>query len=238
MIKVTQPKLRRYRLLILFALFQIGALTALGQDSGVIRVSVDATEAPRNLLHATIRIPVKPGPVSFFYPKWIPGEHSPTGPINDMVGLKLTAHGKTVPWTRDPVEMFAFGCDVPPGTSELEVAFDDVSQPGTTMSARLTRIKWNRLLVYPRGINSDAIRVEAAIKLPPGWQFATALPVQREGPDEIDFKEVSLTELVDSPMIAGAYFRKVPLAEKPVLHEMDMAADSPAALDVKPATLQ
>src|SRR5262252_5303584 len=104
MTKVTEPELRRYRLLILLALFQICALTemgtALGQDSAVIRVSVDATQAPKNLIHTTIRIPVKPGPVSFFYPKWIPGEHSPTGPINDMVGLKLTAHGKTVPWTR------------------------------------------------------------------------------------------------------------------------------------------
>jgi predicted metalloprotease with PDZ domain len=238
MTKVTEPKPRRYRLLILLALFQVCALTALGQDSAVMRVSVDATQAPRNLLHTTIRIPVKPGPVSFFYPKWIPGEHSPTGPINDMVGLKLTANGKAVPWTRDPVEMFAFHCDVPPGTSELEVAFDDVSQPATTMSARLARIKWNRLLVYPRGIRSDAIRVEAAIKLPPGWQFATALPVQRERPDEIDFKEVSLTELVDSPMIAGVNFRKVTLATTPVLHEMDIAADSAAALDVKAATLQ
>src|SRR5262252_10692504 len=189
MTRIIAPTLRKYRLLILFALIQTCALTGLGQNSVVIRVDVDASQASRNLLHTTVRIPVKPGPFSFFYPKWIPGEHSPTGPINDMVGLKLTANGKSIPWTRDPVEMFAFRCDVPAGVSELEVAFDDVSQPATTMSARLARIKWNRLLVYPRGINSDAIRVEAAIKLPPGWQFATALPVQREGPDEIDFKE-------------------------------------------------
>jgi predicted metalloprotease with PDZ domain len=231
-------ELRRYRLPILFGLIQICALTALGQNSVVVRAEVDATQAPRNLLHTTLRIPVKPGPFSFFYPKWIPGEHSPTGPINDMVGLRLSANGKDIPWTRDPVEMFAFRCEVPAGVSELEVTFDEAAQPGTTMSARLARIKWNRLVVYPRGMNSDAVRVDAAIKLPAGWQFATALPVQRERRDEIEFKEVSLTELVDSPMIAGANFRKLTLASTPVLHEMDIVADSPAALDAKPATFQ
>src|SRR5215470_2742354 len=143
MTTVIAPTLRRYRLLILFALIQACALTALGQNSFVIRVEVDASQASRNLIHTTLRIPVKPGPFSFFYPKWIPGEHSPTGPINDMVGLRVTANGKAISWTRDAVEMFAFQCEVPAGTSELEVAFDDVSQPGTMMSARLARIKWN-----------------------------------------------------------------------------------------------
>ena len=233
------PKVfKQHRLLILSAVIQICALTALGQNSVAIRVDVDATQAPRNLLHTTVRIPVKPGPFAFFYPKWIPGEHSPTGPINDMVGLRSTANGKSIPWTRHLVEMFAFQCDVPPGVSELEIAFDDVSQPGTTMSARLARIKWNRVVVYPRGMNSDAVRVEASIKLPTGWQFATALPVQRERRDEIEFKEVSLTELVDSPMITGLNFRKLRLASTPAPHEMDIVADSPAALDVKPETLR
>ena len=155
-----------------------------------------------------------------------------------MVGLRLSANGKEIPWTRDPVEMFGFQCEVPPGVSELEVTFDEAAQPGTTMSARLARIKWNRLMVYPRGMNSDAVRVDAAIKLPAGWQFATALPVQRERRDEIEFKEVSLTELVDSPMITGVNFRKLTLASTPVLHEMDIVADSPAALEVKQTTLQ
>ena len=206
MTKVFEPQPQRYRLPILFALIQICALTALGQNSVVVRMEVDATQASRNLLHTTLRIPVKPGPFSFFYPKWIPGEHSPTGPINDMVGLRLSVNGKEIPWTRDSVEMFAFQCEVPAGVGvpELQISFDEAAQPGTTMSARLARIKWNRLVVYPRGMNSDAVRVDAAIKLPAGWQFATALPVQRERREEIEFKEVSLTELVDSPMIAGA----------------------------------
>ena len=238
MTKLFITKVNNFRLLILVGLLQVCALTALAQNSVSIKMNVDATDAARNVLHTTLMIPVKPGPLSLFYPKWIPGEHSPTGPINDMVGLRLSANGKSIPWTRDAVEMFAFHCEVPTGASELEVTFDDVSQPGTTMSARLARVKWNRVLIYPRGINSDAIHVDASIKLPNGWKFATALPVLSERRDEVEFKEVSLTELVDSPLIAGANFRKVTLASAPLLHEMDIAADSPTALEIKPETLR
>lgn len=228
---------RKPHVLMLLLLLHLCVVTVLGQSSVSIKMSVDASDAARSVLHTTLTIPVKPGPLSLFYPKWIPGEHSPTGPINDMVGLKLSGNGKTIPWQRDDVEMFAFYCEVPAGVSELEVVFDDVSQPATTMSARLARIKWNRLVVYPRGMSSDAVRVDASIKLPGGWKFATPLAVLREQRDVVEFKEVSLSELVDSPLIAGANFRKVTLASSPLLHEMDIAADSPAALEVKPETL-
>src|SRR5437016_3439097 len=235
--KMIEQDLGKHRLLMLLLLLQLCAVMAWGQTSVSVRVNVDATDAARNVLHATLIIPVKPGSLSLFYPKWIPGEHSPTGPINDMAGLRLSANGKSIPWTRDAVEMFAFHCEVPAGVRELEIAFDDVSQPGTTMSARLARVKWNRLLLYPRGVNSDSVRVATSIKLPGGWKFATALPVGRERRDDVEFREVSLTELVDSPLIAGANFRKVTLASAPLLHEMDIVADSPAALEVKPETL-
>ncbi len=219
--------------ILLLLLLPLLAITARAQ-SLVIKMNVDATEAARNLLTTTLTIPVKPGPLSLFYPKWIPGEHSPTGPINDMVGLKLIANGKSIAWQRDDVEMFAFHCQIPAGVNTIEVTFDDASQPGTTASARLARIKWNRLLLYPRGMNSDTIRVTASLKTPAGWKFATALPVARETRNEIQFKEVSLTELVDSPAIIGANFRKQQLSSGPVLHEIDIAADTPEALETKP----
>jgi len=161
--KMIEKNQRKHRLLMLLLLLQLGAVIALGQDSVSIRMNVDATDAARNVLHTTLTIPVKPGPLSLFYPKWIPGEHSPTGPINDMAGLRLSGNGKSIPWQRDEVEMFAFHCEVPAGVSQLEVVFDDVSQPATTMSARLARVKWNRLLLYPRGMSSDSIRVAASI---------------------------------------------------------------------------
>ena len=200
-------------------------------------LTVDATDAARNLVHSKLRIPVKPGPLTLFYPKWIPGEHSPTGPINNMVGLKLSAEGKPIAWQRDDVEMFAFHCEVPQGVSVLDVAFDDASQPESTASAKLARIKWNRLLVYTQGISSDQITVKASMKLPAGWHFASALPVVNESNGELQFQEVSLTQLVDSPAIIGTHFRKFPLTSTGIMDEVDAVADTTAALEMKPETL-
>ena len=200
-------------------------------------LSVDASDAARNMLHSKISIPVKPGPLTLFYPKWIPGEHSPTGPINDLVGLKLSAGGKPIAWQRDDVEMFAFHCDIPQGVTVLDVTFDDVSQPESIASVKLARIKWNRLLVYAQGMNSDAITVKASLKLPTGWRFASALPVVNENKDDVQFKEASLTQLVDSPAIIGTNFRKLPLSSTGPMHEIDIVADTTAALEMKPETL-
>ncbi len=216
-------------------LFLASVSAALAQTS--LTLTVDATDAPRNLVHSKLTIPVRPGPLTLFYPKWIPGEHSPTGPINDLVGLKLSAGGKPIAWRRDDVEMFAFHCDIPPGVTVLDVAFDDASQPESTASAKLARIKWNRLLVYPQGMTSDAISVRASLKLPAGWQFASALPVASENTNEFQFKEVSLTQLVDSPAIIGANFRKLALNSSGMTHEIDIMADTATALDLKPETL-
>ncbi|HET6977117.1 MAG TPA: hypothetical protein VFI24_12390 [Pyrinomonadaceae bacterium] len=197
-------------------------------------LTVDATDAARNLVHSKLSIPVKPGPLTLFYPKWIPGEHSPTGPINNMVGLKLSVAGKPIPWRRDDVEMFAFHCEIPQGATFLDVSFDDAAQPETTSSAKLARIKWNRLLVYTQGMSSDVITVKTSLKLPAGWRFASALPVTSESNGVLQFKEVSLTQLVDSPAIIGANFRKFPLTS---MNEVDAVADTTSALEMKPETL-
>ncbi|HYV12506.1 MAG TPA: hypothetical protein VE980_16525 [Pyrinomonadaceae bacterium] len=225
-----------YHLVLILALLVCSGSTAFAQAVS-IKLSVDASQAARNILHTKFTIPARPGPLTLFYPKWIPGEHSPTGPINDLVGLKLSANGKPVAWQRDAVEMFAFHCEVPQGVDELEVSFDDVSQPETTASAKLARIKWNRLILYPREMNSDAIQVRASLLLPAGWKFASALPVLSENKDGFQFKEVSLTELVDSPAIIGENFRRFALTSTGIMHEIDAVADTPAALEMKPETL-
>jgi predicted metalloprotease with PDZ domain len=229
-----KTKKSTWQFVLILTLLVCSGSAASAQD---IKLNVDATQAARNVLHTRFTIPVRPGPLTLFYPKWIPGEHSPTGPINDLVGLELRANGKPVAWQRDQVEMFAFHCEVPQGVNELEVSFDDVSQPESTASAKLARIKWNRLILYPREMNSDTIRVRASLLLPAGWKFASALPVLSENKDEFQFKEVSLTELVDSPAIIGANFRRFPLTSTGITHEIDAVADTPAALEMKPETL-
>lgn len=222
----------------LFALFALCAFASFAQTTANIRLNIDATQAARNILRVRETLTVKPGRLTLFYPKFIPGEHAPTGTLNDVVNLVVTWNGKRLEWQRDDVEMFAFHLNVPAGAREIEIAFDDVSQPGTVASARLSRIKWNRLVLYPRGAASDAVQVTASLKMPTDWKFATALPVARETRSEAFFKAVSLTTLIDSPAVVGRNFRRVELSnDNGALHEIDIFADSPEALEFKPETL-
>src|SRR5271155_1461350 len=134
-------------------------------------VDVDVTDAPRKLLTAKLHIPVKPGPLTLHYPKWVPGEHGPSGPITDMVGLKITASGNTIPWRRDQVEMFDFHCDVPEGTDAIDVALGITLAPsasgfssGASASANLTVLNWNQLVAYPKGPAASNITCKSSVR--------------------------------------------------------------------------
>lgn len=203
-----------------------------------IRLDVDASEAARNIIHVRESFATTGASLDIFYPKWIPGEHAPTGTLNDMVNLYITADGRPVEWRRDDVEMFAFHITLPAGTKQIDIKFDDVSQPGTVATANLARIKWNRLLLYPRGVPSDNIRVTASLKIPAGWNYATALT--ESGSDKINifsFAETNLTTFIDSPAIIGRYFAKIPLSSDPVPVEMDIAGETADSIKSKPETL-
>lgn len=203
-----------------------------------IKLDVDASRAAINIIHVNETFAAKTGDFDLYYPKWIPGEHSPTGTINDVVNLYITADGKPLKWQRDPVDMFAFHVTNTQPAKQIEVQFDDVSQPGTVATANLARIKWNRLLMYPRGVKSDDINVTASMRVPAGWQYATALPVTNESGGTVNFGEVNLTAFIDSPAIIGKYFVKVPLSNDPVPVEMDIAGETPESIKYKPETLE
>jgi predicted metalloprotease with PDZ domain len=226
----------RARLALVFLILLTLAAAVAGQSQ--ITLDVDAAEAYRNIIHVKETINVQAGNVDLFYPKWIPGEHAPTGTINDMVNFVVTANGKPLGWRRDDIEMFAFHITVPSGTNVIHVSFDDVSQPGTVATANLARIKWNRLLVYPRGVNSDSITVTASMQIPSNWQYATALSEARRDGDRVYFNGVNLTTLVDSPAIIGRYFTKVQLSNDPAPVEMDIAGETADSIKYKPETLQ
>jgi predicted metalloprotease with PDZ domain len=206
-----------------------------------ITLQVDATQAPQDIIHTRMAIPVSPGPLTLYYPKWIPGEHAPDGPIVNVTGLKFTANGKPIPWRRDLVDMFAFHLDIPQGVSVLDARFDYVEPvetsgftAGASATDKLVVISWNQNLLYPAGHAAQNITFKASLKLPDGWKFGTALPVASEGNGEIHFKSVSLNRLVDSPVSAGQYYRVVNVTPpgEPIHHEIDIAADSEAALDM------
>ncbi|MGI4831695.1 MAG: peptidase M61, partial [Janthinobacterium lividum] len=97
---------------------------AIGQTGGPLTLEVDLRDAPKKILHATETIPVQPGALTLVYPKWIPGEHMPSGPIDDQAGLFITANGKSLRWERDPLDMFSYHLNVPAGVSSLTVRMD------------------------------------------------------------------------------------------------------------------
>ena len=204
-----------------------------------VTLSVDASDAPRKIFHAKESIPASSGTLTVYYPKWLPGEHGPTGPVEDLAGLKFTGNGQTLTWRRDLEDGWTFHVEVPAGVTSVEASFDFVSPvagetmytAGASATDKLTILAWNTVLLYPAGWTSDEIQFEASLKIPDGWKFATPLPVTSQSGSEIKFQRVSLTTLVDSPVSSGEYMRVVELAPNPP-EELDIAADSPAALNV------
>jgi len=210
-----------------------------------IQLHVDLTDARRNIYHAHLHIPVGPGDTSLVFPKWIPGNHRPSGPIGGLTGIQMEARGHPVLWQRDPVEMYEFHLTVPAGADSLDVSLDAITTEdsagggGPAASDNILDLNWNAVVLYPKGVRSDDVTFVPSVKLPEGWKFGTALEVSRENGSHVEFSPVSLTTLVDSPLIAGIHSRKIELTtpgESPV-HVMDLVADSEAGLAMSPKDL-
>jgi predicted metalloprotease with PDZ domain len=216
-----------------------GGSVAVGQTAP-ITLSVDLSDAPRKILHAMEVMPVTAGPLTVVYPKWIPGEHGPTGPIENMTGFFITANGQPVKWERDKVDMFAYHLTVPQGVTKLEMKIDFLASSslsgfsaGGSTSENLALLSWNTLLVYPADTNAIDVMFTPSITIPAGWQFGTALDKDGGSGQSTTFKTVSLEQLIDSPVLAGRYFREIPLApEITPKHYLDMAADGPEEIDL------
>jgi predicted metalloprotease with PDZ domain len=227
-----------FRIIALLVLFTGSAFAA------PIILHVDATEAPRKIYHAELHIPAGPGPMTLFYPKWIPGDHAPTGPINDLAGLRISANGQPLVWKRDSIELFAFHIDVPQGASSVDVKLDFLSAAeagGSSVSStsELAILSWNQMILYPRGQASDDLEITAHLQLPRDWKFGTALPVAATNGDSVEFKTVSLTTLVDSPVLAGSHFRRIELSPGATpAHYLEIAADSDEALNAPPTLVE
>jgi predicted metalloprotease with PDZ domain len=207
-----------------------------------VTIFVDATSAPRKIFHAKLKIPASAGDLTLYYPKWIPGEHAPDGPVIDLAGLKFSAGGKTLKWRRDLLDGFTLHVDVPAGETEVNAELDFLSpatfeggfSAGSSATDKMAVISWNQVLLYPKGWRTDDLTYVATLKLPGNWKFGTPLPIastvdQPSGETQITFQPASLTTLVDSPVITGEFLKVVKLADDP-LTEMDIAADSAAAL--------
>ena len=199
-----------------------------------LSLTVDATKVQNKILHVHLVMPAKQGPLTIYYPKWIPGEHGQDGPIASLTGLKFEANGKVVPWRRDLLDTFTFHVDVPAGATQLEANYDYIEPDGGSATDKLLVLEWNEVALYPAGSTSDKLMYDAKLILPEGWKFGSSLPVASESGNEITFKPISLELLVDSPVDAGEYFRNVDITPpgEPIHHELDLVADSEDALNI------
>jgi len=210
--------------------------------AGTIQVRVDLTNVNARVLNVHESIPVKSGQITLLYPQWLPGTHSPSNPVADLAGLVVTADGKRVPWVRDRVNMWAFHLDVPSGSSALELHFQylaPVDPKQGRISDKFADLTWNSVLLYPAGYFARQIQVASELRLPEGWKFASALETKSQNGNTVQFKDVPLNTLIDSPAYAGVNYKRVDIssdAENVVY--LDIFADKPEQLEITPEELQ
>lgn len=222
------------------------AQTAPPQDvpfEGSLKIDVDATDLAHRIFKVRTTMPAKPGPMTLLYPQWIPGNHSPTGPIDKLAGLVIKVDGKVVPWTRDQFDVYAFKIDVPQGATELVAEFKFLSpqasnQGRVMMTPEMLNLQWNTTALYPAGVFARNIKTQASVTLPKGWDYATALETQSRVGDTVTFKPIDFDDLVDSPMFAGKYYKRVELSggKQPVY--LNVFADEAKSLDAKPEQIK
>ena len=212
--------------------------------TGTIRLNVDATDIDRHIFKVRETLPVRGGDqLVLLYPQWLPGNHSPSGRVDKLGGFIIRANGTRLEWKRDPVDVFAFHVAVPPAATALDVEFQYLSpvegnEGRVVMTPEMLNLQWNAVVLYPAGYFSRQIVFEAGVRLPDGWQFATALDTASNSGNTTTFKPVSLETLVDSPIFAGRFFKRVDLqAPGPAPVHLNVVADRPELLEIKPEQL-
>ena len=219
--------------------------------TGTLALSVDATDLQRRIFRVHEEIPVVAGPLTLLYPQWLPGKHSPQGPIDKLAGLAISGNGQPIAWKRDPLDVYAFHLDVPQGVATLAIDFDflspqDSSQGRVVMTPDMLNLQWNTVALYPAGHYASRITVAPSAKLPQGWRFGSALDVvdgaaanTTAADGTVRFKPVAFDVLVDSPMFAGRHFKRVDLgpgAKVPV--HLNLVADEAKDLDFRPEQIK
>ena len=214
---------------------------------GTMTVSVDATDTLHHVMsiHETIPVPKEAqqkGEMILLYPMWIPGDHSPTGVIEQLASLHVQSNGRTLDWKRDTVNVAAFHIPVSASTPTLDLHFQLLTpiSPGqgrVVMTPSIVNVQWDQVSLYPAGYFTRGITVQPSVRIPHGWQIGSALRAGVYG-DETHFNATTFNTLVDSPIFAGRYFRKFDLTgpdHVPV--SLDVVADEPDSLDATPSQI-
>jgi len=208
---------------------------------GTIKVEVDATNLDQRIFSVRETIPVQAGALTLLYPEWLPGKHSPRGPIDKIAGIRFLANGQELEWHRDPLDVYALTMEVPQGVSEITAQFDyltptDRSQGRVVMTPSMLNLQWDSVLFYPAGHYAHQVAFDPRVTYPAGWQAATALEVESAVGARVDYRDVPLDILVDSPVFAGRYFKQIDLTPKgsDVPVRLNVVADAARFLETKP----
>jgi predicted metalloprotease with PDZ domain len=222
-------------------LLTLALMIGSGRLAADMKVALDARDVQSKRVHTQLTIPVKPGPLTLVYPKWLPGEHGPTGPLESMIGLHIKANGQELAWTRDPFDMYALRVTVPAGVGQLDVSMEsglavdgDGFSAAPTSSDQLAILPWNEFLLFPKGIDAEKVMIESSVTVPADWVLVSPLESTAAG-NTHTFESASISRLIDSPAQLGRYSNLVALAgsepRADIKHTLSIMADSAAALD-------
>ncbi len=233
-------RLRRSLFPATFALL-LGTASAFAQQTP-IRITADLSDSARKLYHAEVDLPVRPGPLTLTTPKWIPGNHRPTGPVDDITGVVFTADGKPLPWRRDDVDLYQFHVTVPQGVTTLHAHLDCIVT--SRLTTKMAVLEWEKLLLYPANTPVKDIAIQPSVTVPRGWGIGTALtPIDGYDPQHpvggtTHYAPTTVEQLEDSPVITGEFFHEYPLAPeiKPA-HFIDVVSDEAKDSQLRPALL-
>src|SRR5882672_137661 len=200
------------------------------------KVNLDARDIRSKRVHTQLTIPVRPGALTLVYPKWLPGEHGPTGPLESVIGLEIRANGQALSWARDPLDMYAIRITVPAGAAKLDIHMEtglavggDGFSSAPTSSDQLAILPWNEFLLFPKGIDAKKVMIDASVQPPVDWALSSALENKATGGVH-SFETASIARLIDSPVQIGHYSHVFALqgsAPAPELkHVLSVFADS------------
>ena len=212
---------------------------------GTLKLEVDATDLDRRIFSIRQSIPVSStGPMTLLYSQWIMGNHAPRGPIYNYSGLKMTVGGKPLAWTRDPGDVYAFRVDVPQGAKTIEIEAQflsaiEAAQGPIMMTPEMLKLNWYIAALYPAGHYTRKVNFDVSVKLPQGWDYATALETASSANGVVKFKTADWETVIDSPLFAGKYMRKFDLdpggRSRVTLNVM---GDEPGQIDPSPEIIQ
>ncbi len=131
--------------------------------------------------------------------------------------------------------MTAFHIDVPRDARSIDIDLQFLSptaanQGRIVMTPDALRLQWQSMSLYPAGYFTRQIPVEASVRYPEGWTAVSGLPSKLAN-GRYQYDRTSYDTLVDSPVLAGRYYKAFALSPQVTL---DVVADTPEQLAATP----